>query len=69
MILDYDLRVIRHFQGTEISPTLGGLFQNPMEIDHEMIQMEQDAVSALELKIALYKAELSMLRKRAARET
>lgn len=65
MILDPNARALSFNAAKQISPFLGGVFQNEMELTPEHFDHELADIDALKLKIETYRSQVLMLRKRA----
>lgn len=63
-VIDDVRRTELFLQAKEAHDSLGVLFQNSMELTPEMVDMEIEAINAVEAKLARMRSELLMLRRK-----
>lgn len=63
-LLDEDERRELFIAAREINPSVGNLFQNPMEITAEMVDLESNELDVVEAKIARMRSHLLMIRRK-----
>jgi hypothetical protein len=63
MIWDEEARALCFTAAKQISPDLGGIFQNEMDITTDHFDQELVDIDRLKLEVELYRSRILMLRK------